>query len=180
MQSQRVTHTLEAVYDSASRVLVLGTMPSPKSRELGFYYGHPQNRFWRVLAALFGEPVPETIEAKRALVLAHGIALWDVLASCHIAGASDASIKDAVPNDLGPLLAAAPIQAVATTGAAAARFYRQFDKPQWPELEHVALPSTSAANASMRLDDLIVAYEPLRELAAGDNLSSLDDKLAHQ
>ena len=128
-----------------------------------------------MLAALFGEPVPETVEAKRALVLAHGIALWDVLASCHIAGASDASIKDAVPNDLGPLLTAAPIQAVATTGAAAARFYRQ-----WPELEHVALPSTSAANASLRLDDLIVAYEPLRELAGGDNLSSLDDKLAHQ
>ena len=152
MEVQRVCHTLEPVFDSASRVLVLGTMPSPKSRELGFYYGHPQNRFWRVLAALFGEPVPQSIEAKRQLVLAHHIALWDVLASCDIAGASDASIKDATPNDLGPLLEAAPIQAVVTTGSAAARFYRQFDKPRWPELAHVALPSTGAANASKRFD----------------------------
>lgn len=165
MEAQQVTHTLEPVFDGRSSVLVLGTMPSPASRAQGFYYGHPQNRFWRVLAALFGEVAPTTISKKRHLVLSHGIALWDVLASCTIEGASDASIADAVPNDLGPLLAAAPIGTVVTTGAAAARFYRQFDKPRWPELSHVALPSTSAANASMRLDDLIKAYKPLKELA---------------
>ena len=102
------------VYGPRSRALILGTWPSPKSREMAFYYGHPQNRFWPMLAALTGEPIParEDIDAKKQLILRHGLALWDTLESCTITGASDASIKDVVPNDIAALLAKAPIEAV--------------------------------------------------------------------
>ncbi len=93
------------VYNEHSRALILGTWPSPKSREMAFYYGHPQNRFWPMLAALTGEPVParEDIEAKKQIILRHGLALWDTLESCTITGASDASIRDVVPNDIAGL-----------------------------------------------------------------------------
>ena len=93
-----VTHEFPALYDRNSRVLLLGSIPSPKSREQGFYYGHPQNRFWKVLAAVLGESVPETIPQKKAMLKKHHIALWDVLESCTIVGASDTSIEDVVPN----------------------------------------------------------------------------------
>ena len=100
MEAVRIEHPLEPIYAVDSRVLVLGTMPSPKSREIGFYYGHPQNRFWKVMGALFDEPEPLGIEGRAAFLYAHGIALWDVLSSCAIVGASDASIVDPVANDL--------------------------------------------------------------------------------
>ena len=102
------------VYSESSRALILGTWPSPKSREMAFYYGHPQNRFWPMMAALTGEPVParEDIEAKKGLILRHGLALWDTLESCTITGASDASIRDVVPNDIASLLAKAPIASI--------------------------------------------------------------------
>lgn len=100
MESTVVLHELPPVFNEQSRVLFLGTIPSPKSREKGFYYAHPQNRFWPVLAAVFGEEIPQTTEERRAFALSHGIALWDVLASCTIRGADDQSIKDPVPNDL--------------------------------------------------------------------------------
>ena len=111
------------VYSKNSRALILGTWPSPKSREMAFYYGHPQNRFWPMMAALTGEPVParEDIEAKKGLILHHGLALWDTLESCTITGASDASIRDVVPNDIASLLAKAPIEAVFCNGAAGPR-----------------------------------------------------------
>lgn len=162
-----VTHTIEPVFDGRSSVLVLGTMPSPASRAQGFYYGHPQNRFWPVLAALWGEAVPATVDERRAFALAHGVALWDVLAQCTIAGASDSSIRDPEPNDLARVLEAAPVSAVATTGGAAARLYRRFDADRWPDLPHLALPSTSAANARMSLGALVEAYGPLKALAEG-------------
>ena len=100
MEAVRIEHPLEPIYAVDSRVLVLGTMPSPKSREIGFYYGHPQNRFWKVMGALFDEPEPLGIEGRTAFLYAHGIALWDVLSSCAIVGASDASIVDPVANNL--------------------------------------------------------------------------------
>ena len=111
------------VYSENSRALILGTWPSPKSREMAFYYGHPQNRFWPMMAALTGEPVParEDIEAKKGIILRHGLALWDTLESCTITGASDASIRDVVPNDIASLLAKAPIEAVFCNGATAYR-----------------------------------------------------------
>ena len=113
------------VYGPRSRALILGTWPSPKSREMAFYYGHPQNRFWPMLAALTGEPLParEDIDAKKQLILRHGLALWDTLESCTITGASDASIKDVVPNDIAALLAKAPIEAVFCNGATAYKIY---------------------------------------------------------
>lgn len=160
--AERVEHTLDPIYDEHSRVLVLGTMPSPKSREIGFYYGHPQNRFWRVLAALFDEPVPATNAERTALLLRHRIALWDVLASCDIAGASDASIANAVPNDLTRITEAAPIQQVFCTGATAARLYKKLCESA-TGLPATKLPSTSPANAAWSLDRLIEAYRPLAE-----------------
>lgn len=162
--AERVAHTIDPVFDGRSRVLVLGTMPSPASRERGFYYAHPRNRFWRVMERLAGLPDHALVEndVRRAFLLEHGIALWDVLASCTIAGASDASIADACPNDVGRVLAAAPIERVFATGSTAARLYRRLVQPQ-VGMEAVALPSTSPANARMHLDDLVEAYRPVFE-----------------
>ena len=111
MQLQTIVHTIPPLYDSESRVLLLGSIPSPKSREVGFFYGHPQNRFWRVPAAVLGEDVPVSIEDKRAMCLRHHVALWDTIAKCDIAGASDTSIRNAEPNDIGRLLRESKINA---------------------------------------------------------------------
>ena len=157
MDATTVTHEIQPVFDSRSRVLLLGTMPSPASREQGFYYGHPQNRFWRVLAAIFNEPAPRTIEEKRDMLLRHHIALWDVLASCEIEGASDASIRDAQPNDLARIFDVADICAVFATGTKAGELYRKLVEPTLG-VPCTTLPSTSPANAKMKLDDLADAY----------------------
>lgn len=156
-RTEHVEHPLHPIFDERSRVLVLGSMPSPKSREVGFYYGHPQNRFWRVLAALFDEPLATTNERRRDQLLRHHIALWDVLASCEIEGASDASIGDAVPNDLMRVLDAAPIEAVFCTGAKAAELYGRHCAAT-TGIPCVKLPSTSPANAAVKLDELVMAY----------------------
>lgn len=162
--SEVVTHTIEPVFDRRSRVLVLGTMPSPVSREVGFYYGHPQNRFWRVMERLFGLDDHALVDndARTAFLLEQHIAVWDVLASCAIEGASDASISDPAPNDLARILDAAPIERVVCTGGTAARLCRRFNGRLLQErgIELVGLPSTSPANARMRLDDLVAAYAP--------------------
>lgn len=157
MDATTVTHEIQPVFDSRSRVLLLGTMPSPASREQGFYYGHPQNRFWRVLAAIFNEPAPRTIDEKRDMLLRHHIALWDVLASCEIEGASDASIRDAQPNDLARIFDAADIRAVFATGTKAGELYHKLVEPTLG-VPCTTLPSTSPANAKMKLDDLTDAY----------------------
>ena len=161
-----VEHPLQPVYDADSRVLVLGTMPSPKSRETGFYYNHPQNRFWKVMAALFDEPLPASNDEKRRLVLRHGIALWDVLARCTIEGASDGTIADCVPNNLGVILAEAPIEAVFCTGAKAAELYRRHCEAA-TGIAAVRLPSTSPANAAVSLDQLIEAYRAILPYCIG-------------
>lgn len=157
MDATTVTHEIQPVFDSRSRVLLLGTMPSPASREQGFYYGHPQNRFWRVLAAIFDEPAPRAIEEKRDMLLRHHIALWDVLASCEIEGASDASIRDARPSDLARIFDAADIHAVFATGTKAGELYRKLIEPTLG-VPCTTLPSTSPANAKMKLADLVGAY----------------------
>lgn len=157
MDATTVTHEIQPVFDSRSRVLLLGTMPSPASREQGFYYGHPQNRFWRMLAAIFDEPTPRAIEEKRDMLLRHHIALWDVLASCEIEGASDASIRDAQPNDLARIFDAADIRAVFATGRKAGELYRKLIEPTLG-VPCTTLPSTSPANAKMKLADLVDAY----------------------
>ena len=101
---ETIIHPFNPIYDKDSKVLVLGSIPSPKSRELGFYYGHPQNRFWKVLSKVYDEPIPNTIEEKKTFVLKHHIALWDVVHSCEIVGASDSSIRNVVSNDIENLL----------------------------------------------------------------------------
>ncbi len=166
-KAQRIEHPLQPVFDGRSRVLVLGTMPSPASRTAGFYYGHPQNRFWKVLGALWDEPEPLGVEGRSAFLLAHRIAVWDVLAACDIEGASDASIAHAVPNDLRVVIDHAPIAKVFTTGSKAAALYRRLCAPGLPDLPHTALPSTSPANARMRLADLVEAYAPIKDALAG-------------
>ncbi len=152
-----VIHNIDPVFDERSRVLLLGTMPSPKSREVGFYYGHPQNRFWRVFAELFDEVPAQSISEKCEMLLNHRIALWDVLASCEIEGASDASIRNARPNDLSRIFQTADIKAVFATGTRAAKLYRQLCEPAIG-MPCVTLPSTSAANARMSFDELVKAY----------------------
>lgn len=154
-----VVHPLPPLYDSACKVLLLGTMPSPRSRAEGFYYAHPQNRFWPVLSAVLGAPLPRNNQERAALCLDHHIALWDVLHACTIQGASDSSIRDAVPNDLRPLLAAAPVQAIFTTGTKAASLYRRYCEPQ-TQRPAQPLPSPSAANCRMHtLETLVEAYK---------------------
>lgn len=154
---QHISHEIDPIFDEHSRVLILGTMPSPRSREQGFFYGHPQNRFWKVLAAVLDKPVPGSIPEKERMLLAHGIALWDVLASCTIQGASDASIRDPRPNDLHLILDRANIQKVFCTGAKATQLYRKLCEPDLGIPCH-QLPSTSPANAAMKLAALIEVY----------------------
>lgn len=159
----QVVHPLEPVWDAHSRVLILGTMPSPASRAQGFYYGHPQNRFWQVLAAVLDQPVPAADPAARKVfALRHGIALYDVLQRCDIRGASDASIKNGIPNDLTPIFAGADIRAVFTTGAKAYALYQRLCSAAYGR-DAIPLPSTSAANCRMSLAALTEAYLPVRQ-----------------
>lgn len=154
---QRVVHSIPPTFDSRSQVLVLGTMPSPASRSEGYNYGHPRNRFWKVLAALADEPLPTTNERKRDFCLRHHIALWDVLAECEIAGASDASIANAKPNRLTKITQSAPIEAVYCTGAKAYQLYQRLCEDE-VGIQTVKLPSTSPANAACSMDRLMDAY----------------------
>lgn len=163
--TERIQHQIDPVFDERSRVLLLGTMPSPKSREEGFFYGHPRNRFWLLMSTLFDEPIPETIEDKKDLLLRHHIALWDVLESCSIEGASDASIRDPKPNDLGRIFETAAIQGVFATGTKAGELYRKLCEPglraRFGREQGVAcetLPSTSPANATRDFDSLHAIY----------------------
>ncbi len=156
-------HPFGPLYDERSRVLVLGSFPSPKSREQSFFYGHPHNRFWRVMAAVLGQDVPQTIDEKRAFCAEMRIALWDVLAEAEIVGASDASIRNPVPNDLAPILARAPIERIFCTGATAGRLYRRLIEPV-TGIPAETLPSTSPANAAMTFERLVRAYAPLADV----------------
>lgn len=156
--SQTIVHPLAPIADEESRILILGTMPSPKSREIGFYYGHPQNRFWRILATLFNEPVPHTNEERTDLLHRHGIALWDVLHSCRIEGASDASIREPMPNDIAGLLVRFPnIEVIYTTGGTAWKLYQKLCRPNTGR-DAIVLPSPSAANAAWNVEHLAEAY----------------------
>lgn len=158
---ETVLHPLPPVWDQDSRVLILGTMPSPKSREAGFYYGHPRNRFWPVMAAIYGESVPMGTEERRCFCLRHNIALWDVLSSCEINGAEDSSIRHASPNPIEQILEHAPIASVFTTGQKAFSLYRKLCQSKTGR-EAICLPSTSPANCACSLEELISAYQIIR------------------
>lgn len=159
---EKVFHELPPVFDRDSRILVLGTIPSPKSREQGFYYGHPRNRFWKMMSLVFEEPMPETVAERHAMALRNHVALWDVLASCTIRGAEDASIRDAVPNDIRLILSQADIRAVFTTGSRAGALYRKYCEPVCG-VPCIGLPSTSPANCRMKDDELLSYYKQMKE-----------------
>ena len=157
MEKTVQNHPFPPLYDARSRVLILGSFPSVKSREQQFFYGHPQNRFWRVLSALFGEREPESIAEKKTLVLRNHLALWDVVASCEIAGSSDASITNVAANDLRPILEGADICAIFCNGGISYKWYRKLCERQLGR-GAVLLPSTSPANARWTLDALCAAW----------------------
>ena len=142
-------HDIEPVYDQDSRILILGSFPSIKSREAKFFYHHPQNRFWKLLAALFQEEVPQTIEQKKELLIKHHLALWDVIESCEIKGSSDASIANVKVNDLDRIVKHCPIEMIITNGKTAQRYYYRYFHYDIPVY---SLPSTSPANATYRLE----------------------------
>ena len=146
-------HPFPPLYRGDSKILILGSFPSVKSRQQNFFYGHPQNRFWRVLAGVLDEEVPNTIEDKKDFLYQHGIALWDVLAACEIEGSADSSIKNAVPNDLSPILTRAQIRAVFVNGRTAEKYYRKYIQPLTGR-QAICLPSTSPANAAWTEDRL--------------------------
>ena len=160
MEAGLVTHEFDAFFDKDSRVLILGTIPSPKSREQGFYYGHPQNRFWKVLADVLDEEFPQTVEERKGFLKRNHIALWDVLESCKIKGASDVSIRNARPNDMNRILQAADIRAIFATGAKAAQLYKKLCFPECG-VEAVRLPSTSPANCGCSYEKLREAYSQI-------------------
>ena len=149
-------HNIAPLWDENSKVLILGSFPSPRSREAGFFYAHPQNRFWKVLAALFEEPFPQSIEERKALALRHGIALWDVVAECEIDGASDTSMTNARPNDYSKI--GGQVAAVFTTGKKATELYEKFTGKK----AHY-LPSPSPANCATSFAELIEAYAEIKK-----------------
>lgn len=155
-------HNIDPIYDKDSRILILGSFPSVKSREQQFFYGHKQNRFWRVLARVLDCTVPENVEQKRAMLLTHHVALWDVIASCEIMGSSDASIRNVRPNDLSRIFDVADIQAIYTNGSKAYQLYQKYIFPI-NRRDAYPLPSTSPANAGYSLDRLVEAWSVIRE-----------------
>ena len=173
MEYRTIEHTFEPVYDEHSRILILGSLPSVKSRENNFYYGHPKNRFWRVLWTVFAAAEPSEgtdgeyaidsfdIEEKKEFLLANHIALWDVIYKCDIAGSSDSSIKNVIPNDIGLILRRAPIENIYVNGNKAYELYMKHCYPVTGR-DAVKLPSTSPANAAWNLDRLIQVWKTIR------------------
>ncbi len=160
----RIVHPFGPLYDENSRVLILGSFPSVKSREQQFFYGHPQNRFWKVLAALFGEEIPATVEQKKTLILKNHLALWDSIASCVVTGSSDASIREVRANDLSVILDHSQVRKIFCNGKTSWQMYEKWIRP-FTGREAVCLPSTSPANAQWTLDRLTEAWSViLREL----------------
>lgn len=162
MEYEHIVHSFEPVYDKDSEILILGTLPSVKSRENNFYYGHKQNRFWKVLATLLKEPVPDTIEEKKAMLLTHRIAMWDVIQSCDIKGSSDSSIKNVQPTDIGMILEKTNITRIYANGNKAGQLYKRYQFPV-TGIEAMVLPSTSPANAAWSLERLCEAWRVILE-----------------
>ena len=159
---EHIVHPFPPLYDEKSRILILGSLPSVKSREQMFFYGHPQNRFWKVISRVLGEKLPVTIDEKKAMLHAHHIALWDAIYSCDIIGSSDSSIKNAVPTDLGQIITGSKIRKIFCNGAASGICFKKY---QEKELQITAdiLPSTSPANAAYSLEKLISIWRKIKE-----------------
>ena len=155
-----LTHTFEPIYNKDSRILILGSFPSVKSRENNFYYGHPQNRFWKVIAGVTGKAVPVSIEEKKELLLSNHIAIWDVIASCSIQGSSDSTIRDVVVNDFSRILAESPIQTIYVNGNKAYELYHKYAESK-TGIPAVKLPSTSPANAAWSVERLCESWRQI-------------------
>ena len=156
-----IVHPIAPVYDENSKVLILGSFPSVKSREACFFYGHPQNRFWKLMALIFEDELPQTIDDKRAFLLRHNIAVWDVIKSCDITGSSDARIKNVVPNDLSMILNTANIRNIYVNGKTAYKYYEKYTKPLINR-DAICLPSTSPANTAWNLEKLANEWKVIK------------------
>ena len=153
-----INHPIQPLYDENSKVLILGSFPSVKSRESMFFYGHPQNRFWKVVSAVLDCNTPETVDEKRAFLLSHNIAVWDVIASCDINGSSDSSIKNVVANDLNIILNHCDIKQIYLNGKTAEKYYNKYIRNKINR-EALCLPSTSPANAAWSFERLVDAWK---------------------
>lgn len=159
----QVIHPLKPIYDNNSKILILGTMPSVKSRETGFYYGHPKNRFWSTLSKVFNEKIGESIEEKTDFLLKHSIALFDVLKSCEISSSSDNTIRKTIPNDLLPIINSSKIEYIFTTGKKAYELYMKYCYEE-TGIEAICLPSTSPANCPRGIEEkLFKEYSQIKE-----------------
>lgn len=161
-QRETHEHTLEPIYNKNSRILILGSFPSVKSREIGFYYGHKFNRFWSIMESLFSIQLT-TIDEKKSFLDKNNIALWDVISSCSIIGSSDADIEDVVPNDIEKILSIADIKAIFTNGKKAYELYNKHILPQ-VNREAIPLPSTSPTNATWNMERLINAWSVVKDI----------------
>ena len=159
---QKIIHPIPPLYDKDSKILILGSFPSVKSREEAFFYGHKQNRFWKLLAGILSEKKPETVEEKKDFLHRNCIAVWDVIAKCDIIGSSDSSIRNVVPADLSRILDHAPIRQIYANGGKAYELYQKYAYPITGR-EIVKLPSTSPANAAWQMERLLEAWAAVKE-----------------
>ena len=157
-----IVHPIPPLYDENSRILILGSFPSVKSREAAFFYGHPQNRYWAVVARILGVNKPETVEEKRELMLKNGIAMWDVIASCEIKGSSDSSIENVTANDLSVILDNSKVKKIFVNGKTAEKYYKKYTYPK-TKIKATRLPSTSPANAAWSIDRLVEEWKIIEE-----------------
>ena len=161
-ETKKITHPFPPLFDENSRTLILGSFPSVKSREVRYYYGHPQNRLWKLIAALYEEDVPSSNEEKKNLILSHNLALWDSIKSCTITGSSDSSVKDVVPNDLSVILDNSKVDRIFCNGALPFKIYMKYIYPT-TKINAVKLPSTSPANAAFSLERLIGEWSIIKD-----------------
>ncbi len=156
-----IVHPIPPLYNSESKTLILGSFPSVKSREAAFFYGHPQNRFWAVIAAVLQKDKPQTVDEKKELILSNNLALWDVIAQCEIEGSADSTIKDVRANDLSVIISNSCIDRIIVNGKTAEKYYNKYTLPK-TGIKAICLPSTSPANAAWSLEKLVEAWKIIR------------------
>ena len=156
-----IIHPIPPLYDSNSKSLILGSFPSVKSREAEFFYGHPQNRFWAVAAAVLGYPKPETVEDKKRMILESNLAMWDVIASCEIEGSADSTIRNVTANDLSEIISSSKIDRIFVNGKTAEKYYNKYTYPK-TKIKAICLPSTSPANAAWSFEKLVEAWKIIK------------------
>ena len=156
-----IVHPIPPLYGKNSKILILGSFPSVKSREAEFFYGHPQNRFWAVIAAVLGKEKPKTIEEKKRLILENDLALWDVIGSCEIVGSADSTISNVTANDLSVIISNSSVDRIFVNGKTAEKYYNKYTYPK-TGIKAVCLPSTSPANAAWNFEKLVDAWKSIK------------------